>query len=67
MPKEITAEQIPNGKTKLTTLKPKGDRTILVDKTKMGVTVDKAHVVKADVMADNGVIHVIDTVLIPSK
>ena len=67
VPKEITAEQIPNGKTKLTTLKPKGDRTILVDKTKMGVTVDKAHVVKADVMADNGVIHVIDTVLIPSK
>jgi len=67
VPKEITAEQIPAGKTKLTTLKPKGDRTIIVDKTKKGVTVDNAHVVKADVMADNGVIHVIDTVLIPSK
>ncbi len=67
VPKEITAEQIPAGKIKLTTLKPKGDRTIIVDKTKKGVTVDNAHVVKADVMADNGVIHVIDTVLIPSK
>jgi uncharacterized surface protein with fasciclin (FAS1) repeats len=30
-----------------------------------GVKVNKAHVVKADVEADNGVIHVIDKVLIP--
>lgn len=30
-----------------------------------GVTVDNAKVVKADVMAENGVIHVIDTVIIP--
>ena len=30
-----------------------------------GVTVDKAKVVKTDVMAENGVIHVIDTVIIP--
>ena len=30
-----------------------------------GVTVDSAKVVKADVLADNGVIHVIDTVLMP--
>jgi uncharacterized surface protein with fasciclin (FAS1) repeats len=29
--------------------------------------VDNAKVVKADIMTDNGVIHVIDTVLIPSK
>lgn len=33
--------------------------------TKHGVTVDSAKVVKTDVMASNGVIHVIDTVLIP--
>jgi len=31
----------------------------------MGVTVDDAKVVKTDVMADNGVIHVIDTVILP--
>lgn len=29
------------------------------------VTVDKAHVTKTDIAADNGVIHVIDTVLMP--
>jgi uncharacterized surface protein with fasciclin (FAS1) repeats len=30
-----------------------------------GVTVNGAKVIKADVTADNGVIHVIDTVLMP--
>lgn len=30
-----------------------------------GVTVDGADIVKADVLASNGVIHVIDTVLMP--
>jgi len=30
-----------------------------------GVTVDNATVVKTDIMAENGVIHVIDTVIIP--
>jgi uncharacterized surface protein with fasciclin (FAS1) repeats len=29
------------------------------------VTIDKANVIKTDVPASNGVIHVIDTVLIP--
>ena len=32
-----------------------------------GVTVDGAKVVKTDVMAENGVIHVIDTVIIPKS
>jgi uncharacterized surface protein with fasciclin (FAS1) repeats len=31
-----------------------------------GVTVDNAKVVKTDVMAENGVIHVIDTVVLPN-
>jgi uncharacterized surface protein with fasciclin (FAS1) repeats len=30
-----------------------------------GVKVDEAHVVKADIATDNGVIHVIDTVMMP--
>ncbi len=33
--------------------------------TSSGVTVDNAKVTKADIVADNGVIHVIDTVLMP--
>ena len=35
--------------------------------SKKGVHVDKAKVVATDVMADNGVIHVIDTVIIPNS
>jgi uncharacterized surface protein with fasciclin (FAS1) repeats len=31
----------------------------------MGVMVDKAKVTKTDIVADNGVIHVIDTVIMP--
>jgi uncharacterized surface protein with fasciclin (FAS1) repeats len=31
-----------------------------------GVTVNSSNVVKTDIAASNGVIHVIDTVLIPS-
>ena len=34
--------------------------------TQGGVTVDNAEVVKADIVADNGVIHVIDSVLMPN-
>ena len=30
-----------------------------------GVTVDGAKVIKADIVADNGVIHVIDSVVLP--
>ena len=33
--------------------------------TSMGVSVDNAKVIKTDIVADNGVIHVIDTVIIP--
>jgi len=32
-----------------------------------GVMVESANVVKADIEAKNGVIHVIDTVIIPAK
>ena len=32
-----------------------------------GVMVDNAQVVKADIVADNGVIHVIDSVLLPGS
>ncbi len=38
--------------------------SLLIDATK-GVTVDNAKMVKADIIADNGFIHVIDTVVMP--
>ena len=40
---------------------------VMVDATMGGVTVNGAKVVTADVAADNGVIHVIDTVLMPAS
>ena len=40
--------------------------TIAIDATK-DVTVNNAKVVKADIEASNGVIHVIDTVILPEK
>lgn len=38
---------------------------LLIDATKI-VTIDGARVIKADIAADNGIIHVIDTVLMPN-
>jgi len=40
--------------------------TVSVDGTD-GVTVDGANVTQADIMASNGVIHVIDTVILPER
>ena len=39
---------------------------LAIDASSKGVMVDNAKVVSADVVADNGVIHVIDTVLMPN-
>ena len=39
--------------------------TVAIDATDGAVTVDDATVVQADIEADNGVIHVIDTVIMP--
>lgn len=40
-------------------------QTLKVEVSATGVQVDNAQVIQADVMASNGVIHVIDTVLMP--
>jgi uncharacterized surface protein with fasciclin (FAS1) repeats len=40
-------------------------QTLTVEVSATGVRVDNAQVIQADVMASNGVIHVIDTVLMP--
>jgi uncharacterized surface protein with fasciclin (FAS1) repeats len=39
-------------------------QSIRID-TAMGVKVDDANVIKTDIVASNGVIHVIDSVIIP--
>jgi uncharacterized surface protein with fasciclin (FAS1) repeats len=49
------------------TLKQGGDRTLALTKSGSGVSVDGANVVSADIRADNGVIHVIDKVMLPSS
>ncbi|WP_029058499.1 fasciclin domain-containing protein [Stappia stellulata] len=63
---KIMADDIPDDTTEVETLKSDGDTTVTVVKTSTGVTVDGANVVTADVAADNGVIHVIDKVIMPS-
>ena len=40
-------------------------QTLAIDSAD-GITIDGAHVIQADIEADNGVIHIIDMVLIPS-
>lgn len=67
LPRELMSNQLPKGPIHVRTLKAKGDRTLAIAKNMGGVMVDNANVVKADIMADNGVIHVIDTVMLPSN
>ena len=62
VPGRITAAQLAGQRGTLTTVQ--GD-TILIDATGGGVTVNGANVIAADVAASNGVIHVIDGVLLP--
>lgn len=55
----VTSDQITPGNVKTV-----GGKMVAV-KTDMGVQVNGASVIAADVKADNGVIHVIDSVLLP--
>ncbi len=65
VPSKIMAADIKDGKTEVKTMKEAGDNMIEVMKGPDGVTVDGAKVVTADVAADNGVIHIIDAVILP--
>lgn len=59
---KVTSDQLAGETTMADTL----NGTVTIDGTD-GVTVNGATVVQADVMASNGVIHVIDTVLLPAS
>ena len=67
--KSVLTYHVVPGKVMSTDIKPGKVKSVqgaqLTIRTAGGVMVDKAKVVAADVAADNGVIHAIDTVLMP--
>jgi uncharacterized surface protein with fasciclin (FAS1) repeats len=67
LPRKLSAAQIPSKAIHVRTLKSSGDRTLAIKKKGGGVTVDNAKVIAADIQADNGIIHVIDTVMLPKS
>ena len=67
LPRILTSDQMPNRTIHIRTIKQGGDRTLALTKSASGVSVDGANVVTADIRASNGVIHVIDKVMLPSK
>ena len=62
VPGKVMSSDIAGKKTEAKTVQ---GSSLEVDATK-GVMVDNAKVIKADIVASNGVIHVIDTVVIPN-
>jgi uncharacterized surface protein with fasciclin (FAS1) repeats len=66
LPRKLTSGQMLKGPFHVRTLKASGDRTLAIAKGNT-VTIDNATVIKADIMTDNGVIHVIDTVMLPKS
>jgi len=67
--KSVLTYHVVSGKVLSTELKPGNVKTVqgseVMVSTMGGATVNNAKVVSADVAADNGVIHAIDTVLMP--
>jgi len=61
VPGEIVAADVKAGP-----LKTVEGESLNVTTSSMGVKVNDANVIKTDVMASNGVIHVIDTVVVPN-
>ncbi len=68
LPRELTSNMLPGRRIHVSTIKKSGDDMLAVEKDAhtQAVTVDGANVVQADIQADNGVIHVVDKVLLPS-
>lgn len=62
VPSKVMADDIANGTTEVKTVQGTSAK---VSKGATGVSINGANVVKADVKAENGVIHVIDSVIMP--
>ncbi len=67
LPRVLTSDMMPNRTIHIRTIKQGGDRTLGLTKSASGVSVDGANVVTADIRASNGVIHVIDKVMLPGN
>ena len=63
----VYAADVPHKPTHVKTLKASGDKTIRAVRRGGVVHIDNARVIAADIKASNGVIHVINRVLIPSS
>ncbi len=63
---EVFAADIPVGFSVVPTLKESGDKTLVTTRFGSTVKVDLATVVAADIKTSNGVIHVIDKVMLPT-
>jgi uncharacterized surface protein with fasciclin (FAS1) repeats len=61
VPGRITAEQV----VALSSAKTVNGRELTINASNGRVMVDNANVIKADIMTSNGVIHVIDSVVLP--
>jgi uncharacterized surface protein with fasciclin (FAS1) repeats len=67
LPRKLASNQMPARTIHIRTIKSGGDRTLALTKNSSGVSVDGATVITADIMADNGIIHVIDKVMLPNS
>lgn len=67
LPRKLMSNQLPGRTIHVRTIKSSGDRLLAVSKSGSGVTVDNANVVTADIAASNGVVHVIDKVMLPDS
>lgn len=65
LPRELASNMLPGGSIPVKTLNTSSS-LLRVEKSGGGVMVDQANVVSADIKADNGIIHVIDSVLLPN-
>ena len=67
VPGRILAKEVPLTPTHVKTLKRGGDTTIRAVRSGKRVHIDNARVITADIKASNGVIHVVNRVLLPSS